>query len=175
MKIAIISLLISSLAYSDAPIFLRKNVELLRTYESLTNVNRDKEIMDIYNAGFVSLPKNGDVTELTDFALIAMLKLSQAFCHKMYLNEVTFAPAERWVLTRLDLKKDVSKWNDNEIAELTSSMGEIFWGEIPDAESSKDLSEVFKSLSKLPQPAAQSSAVGLTCATMLLSPYVYTK
>jgi hypothetical protein len=175
VKIVIFSLFLSLTAQAQGLLSLRKNKEILRTYEELTGIKTDSEIQRIYDSSFLSLPKNGEISELTGFALISMLNLSQTFCQKLVTKERSLADGSRWVLNGVDLNKEVSTWSEDEIQFLTKSFGDLFWNEPMEPSVQTDLSSIFESMSQLPQPMVQSAAISMTCTAMLMSPYVYTK
>jgi hypothetical protein len=175
VKIVIFSLFFSLVANAQGWISLRKNKEILRTYEELTGIKTDSEIQRIYDSSFLSLPKNGEVTELTGFTMVAMMNLSHTFCGKLIKKDISLPPENRWVHGKLDLSQEVAQWSDPKINELISIYADLFWGEPPSEKVHENLVSIFKGMSQIEQPMAQSVALSSTCTAMLMSPYVYTK
>lgn len=175
MKIAIFSLFLALSGYGQSIISLKKNKELLRTYEELTNVKTDSEIQRIYQAAYLSLPKNGDVTELNGFTMVSMVNLSHAFCVKMIEKDRGLSASERWIHDSLDLEKEVATWSDGEVSTLINNYGLFFWNEKPKGSVAVDLKSIFAQIAKIEQPLAQSVTLSSVCMAMLTSPLVFTK
>ncbi len=166
---------LSSTVFAQGIITLKRNTELLRTYEEVTGVNKDSEILKIYQASFLSLPKDGLVTEMTGFTAVGMFNLTTTFCSKMIAKDRRLSPSERWIHAQMDLEKDVQTWSLEEKNVLFFKYAEFFWGRIPLQGELAKLVGIFDFVAQEPAPLNQELVLNSVCTSMLLHPAVFTK